>query len=329
MPLHSVAVMLMEPVALFEFGVPAEVFGVDRTDDGVPAFDYRVCATDPSQPLLSGGTAPVRIGVDAGLEAVQGADLVILPATTARNYPTELLTAVKDAYADGATILTVCTGLYILATTGLLDGRTATCHWKYLDDIAQRYPQIRLDPNRLFVDEGRIITSAGTAAGIDACLHLVRRELGSEVANRIARRMVVPPQRDGGQQQFVETPIPDHDADRLAPLLDWISENLDQEHTVESLAERALMSPRTFARRFVAEVGSTPHQWLLGQRVLRSRHLLEQTQEPIDRVAELVGFGSAAVLRQHFRRATGLAPLQYRRRFGSGETSAGISADRW
>lgn len=317
MALHSVAVVLIEPVALFEFGVAAEVFGLDRTDDGVPPFDYRVCTADPTRPVHSGGTAPVQIGVADGLAALQGADLVVVPATAARDYPDELLQALRDAHAAEATLLTVCSGVFVLAAAGLLDGRVATCHWQSHAELAERHPELTVEPNKLFVDTGSIITSAGTAAGIDACLHVVRRELGSEVANRIARRMVVPPQRDGGQQQFVETPIPHHDADRLAPLLDWVTAHLAEYHTVESLADRALMSPRTFARRFVAEVGITPHQWLLRQRVLRTRHLLEQSDEPVDKIAELVGFGSAAVLRQHFRRETGLAPVDYRKRFGA------------
>lgn len=317
MALHSVAVVLVEPVALFEFGVAAEVFGLDRTEDGVPPFDYRVCTADPSRPVRSGGTSPVQIGVDADLAALRDVDLVIVPATSARDYPDELLQALRDAHADGATLLTVCSGVFVLAAAGLLDGRAATCHWQSQAELADRHPDLTIEPNKLFVDTGSIITSAGTAAGIDACLHLVRRELGSEVATRIARRMVVPPQRDGGQQQFVETPVPDHDADRLAPLLDWVTANLADDHTVDTLAERALMSSRTFARRFVAEVGITPHQWLLRQRVLRARHLLEQSDASVERISELVGFGSAAVFRQHFRRETGLAPLDYRKRFGA------------
>jgi AraC family transcriptional activator FtrA len=329
MALRSVAVVLIEPVALFEFGVAAEVFGIDRTEDGVPPFDYRVCTADPTRPVRSGGTAPVGISVDHGLAALKGVDLVVVPATTARDYPEELLQGLRDAHAAGATLLTVCSGVFVLAAAGLLHGRAATCHWKSLDELNQRHPDLTLEPNKLFVDSGSIITSAGTAAGIDACLHLVRRELGSEVANRIARRMVVPPQRDGGQQQFVETPVPQHDADRLAPLLDWATANLAEEHTVTTLAARALMSPRTFARRFVAEVGITPHQWLLRQRILRARHLLEQSVEPVDRIAELVGFGSAAVLRQHFRRETGLAPGDYRKRFGTVVEEPGTQANSW
>ncbi|WP_425310912.1 helix-turn-helix domain-containing protein [Ammonicoccus fulvus] len=279
--------------------------------------DFRVCAEDPSRPLSTNATAATRIVADHDLSGVKGADLVVIPATSSREFSPEVLDVVRRAYAAGATLLTVCSGAYVLAETGLLEGRAATSHWFHHDELVRLYPQVRWEVNRLFVDEDRIITSAGTAAGIDACLHLVRRELGADIATRIARRMVVPPQRDGGQQQFVEVPLPEHRADALAPLLDWVLGHLAEDHTVESLAARAAMSARTFARRFVAEVGSTPHQWLLGQRVLEARRLLEETELPIEQVAGAVGFGSAAVLRQHFRRATGLAPLDYRRRFGA------------
>lgn len=316
MALEKVAAVLIEPVAIFEFGVASEVFGIDRREDGVPLLDFRVCAADPSRPLATNGITPTLIGVEEDLSALAGADLVVITATGARRFSDELLTAIREAHEAGAILLSVCSGVFPLAATGLLDGRAATSHWMYIERLAAQYPQVHWEPNKLFVDTGSIVSSAGTAAGVDACLHLVRRELNSEIATKIARRMVVPPQRDGGQQQFVETPIPEHHSDRLAPLLDWVAGNLSEEHTVESLAKRAAMSPRTFARRFVAEIGITPHQWLLRQRVLQARRLLEQTDLPVDQVADRVGFGSATVLRQHFRKETGLAPLDYRKRFG-------------
>ncbi len=317
MALRSVAVLVIEPVAVFEFGVAVEVFGLDRSPEGVPLVDFRVCAEDPTHPLSTNATAATRITADHDLSGLEGADLVVISATSSREFAPQVLDAVRRAYAAGATLLTLCSGAHVLAETGLLDGRAATSHWFHHDELVEHYPQVRWEVNRLFVDEDRIITSAGTAAGIDACLHLVRRELGADIATRIARRMVVPPQRDGGQQQFVQTPVPDHASDRLAPLLDWVVEHLPEQHTVESLAARATMSPRTFARRFAAEVGMTPHQWLLRQRVLLARQLLEETNLGVDTVADRVGFGSATVLRQHFRRETGLAPLDYRKRFGA------------
>ncbi|HLT60932.1 MAG TPA: helix-turn-helix domain-containing protein, partial [Microlunatus sp.] len=231
------------------------------------------------------------------------------------NYSTAILQTLRDAYDAGATILSLCSGSFALGAAGLLDGRACTTHWMYFDAMERTFPQIKLDRTSLYVQDGRIVTSAGTAAGIDASLHLVRSELGTKVANKIARRMVVPPIRDGGQQQFVDLPMPDSAADSLAPTLNWVLEHLDQRHTAASMARRAMMSERTFARRFVAEVGTTPHKWLIQQRVLAARSLLEETDLGIEQIADRVGFNSGVVLREHFRRQIGLAPVDYRRRF--------------
>jgi transcriptional regulator GlxA family with amidase domain len=211
--------------------------------------------------------------------------------------------------------MSICTGAFLLAAAGLLDDRPATTHWAWADGFRARYPRVKLDPDVLFVDDGDIITSAGTAAGIDACLHLVRRELGSAVATRIARRMVVPPQRDGGQRQYVEVPVPESSGESLQPVLDWMVDNLTIEHTVPDLARRAQMSDRTFARRFVAETGTTPLKWVTTQRVLHARTLLEQTRLGIEQIATEAGFGTAALLRHHFRRVVGVPPQDYRRTF--------------
>jgi AraC family transcriptional activator FtrA len=245
-----------------------------------------------------------------------GAALVAVPATCVRNdYPPAVLDALRRAAERGSTLLSVCSGAFVLGAAGLLDGRRCTTHWRFATEFAERFPKALLDPDVLFVDDGDIVTSAGTAAGIDACLHLVRRELGSGVATAIARRMVVPPQRDGGQRQFVELPIPGCECDSLEPVLTWMLEHLTAEHTVADLAHRANMSERTFARRFVAETGTTPHRWLTMQRVLHAQRLLEETQLGVDEVARLCGFGSAALLRHHFRRIVGVAPADYRRTF--------------
>jgi len=209
----------------------------------------------------------------------------------------------------------VCSGAFLAGAAGLLDGRPCTTHWMHADELARMYPTAKVDRNVLFVDDGDLITSAGTAAGIDACLHLVRRELGSEVTNKIARRMVVPPQRDGGQRQYIDQPIPVRCSEGFAPHLDWILTNLERPHTVATLSTRAHMSARTFARRFVEETGRTPMQWVTDQRVLYVRRLLEETDLDIDRIADRSGFGTATLLRHHFRRIIGVTPSDYRRRF--------------
>ncbi|HET9872386.1 MAG TPA: helix-turn-helix domain-containing protein [Propionibacteriaceae bacterium] len=318
MPLGSVSVILIEPVAVFEFGVAVEVFGIDRTDDGVPPIDFHVCSTKPGVALSTETSSPFGIVAQHGLEAIKGSDLVIVSATPIRNgedYPTEVLDALRQAHADGATLLSLCSGSFVLAAAGLLDGRSCTTHWMHVDEMAASYPQVNLDGRALYVVDGNIITSAGTAAGIDAALFLVRRELGARIAAKIARRMVVAPQRDGGQQQFVETPIPECTADSLAPLLTYTLENLAEEHSASSLAKQAMMSERTFARRFKAETGTTAHRWLVQQRILAARQLLEDSDLGVEQIADRVGFNSAVVLREHFRREIGLAPAEYRRRF--------------
>ena len=313
--LKTVAVVLLDDVALFEFGVLAEVFGIDRADDGVPSFDFRVCGLEAAKPLSArNGTMVIP---PYGLEGLSGADLVAVPATRIRDYPPEVLQSLRAAAAGGATVLSVCSGVFVLGAAGLLDGRRCTAHWHDVDELTERFPNAMVNPDVLFVDDGDLITSAGTAAGIDACLHLVRRELGSAVATRIARRMVVPPQRDGGQKQYVDLPVPQCSSESLQPVLTWMLENITTEHQVSSLAQRAAMSERTFARRFVAETGTTPHKWLSMQRVLHARSLLEDTDLGIESVATRSGFGTAALLRHHFRRVVGVAPADYRRRFAS------------
>lgn len=319
MALSQVSVVLIEPVGVFEFGVGIEVFGIDRRDDGVPKFDLRVCAEQPDVPLRT-NVPQVSLTATSGLSGVVGSDLVVVPATGIRppdSYPRPVLSALRDAANAGATLLSLCSGSFVLGAAGLLDDRACTTHWKHVADMQTDYPRAQLDPRVLYVDDGNIVTSAGTAAGIDACLHVVRRELGNAVATKIARLMVVPPQRDGGQQQFVETPIPDRSDYRLAPLLEWLVEHLDHNHSVDSMAKRSTMSGRTFVRRFHDEVGTTPHKWLSQQRVMAARSLLEKTDLGIDQISARVGFNSSVVLREHFRQETGLAPGEYRRRFGA------------
>ena len=220
MPLHTVAVLLADQAAAFEFGVVHEVFGLDRTAQGVPSFDFRVCAEHPERPvdLLNG----LSLNVPYGLEALEGADLVAVPATRLREFSPALLDALRRAHEAGATLISVCSGAFVLGAAGLLDDRDCATHWMNADELAAAYPRARVNRDVLFVDDGDIVTSAGTAAGIDACLHLVRRELGAVIATTIARRMVVPPQRDGGQRQFVEMPIPECATDSLRAVLAWM-----------------------------------------------------------------------------------------------------------
>jgi len=321
MALRQVSVMVLEPVAMFEFGVAVEVFGIDRRDDGIEPFDFRVVGVNPGQPLASKNFDPFTITPKLGLDAMIGSDLVVVAATLPRpdeSYPPEALAALRAARAEGATVLSLCSGSFVLGAAGLLDGRRCTTHWMYAEEMQRRFPTAAVDPRVLFVEDDGVITSAGTAAGIDACLHLVRKELGAAVATRIARRMVVPPQRDGGQLQYVEAPIPECSADSLSPILAWAVANIDEPHTVSTLATRALMSERTFARRFLAETGSTPHKWLNQQRILAARTLLERTDLSVDQITGKVGFNSPVVLREHFRELIGISPTAYRRRFGNG-----------
>ena len=238
MAIRSVSALVLDGLAVFEFGVICEVFGIDRSADGVPNFDFKVCGPQAGKPLRT--SVGATITPDHGLDSLIGADLVAIPAIQSQNggYLPEALEAVKAAAASGSIILTVCSGAFVAGAAGLLDGRPCTTHWMHADDLARAYPTAKIDRNVLFVDDGNLITSAGTAAGIDACLHLVRRELGSEVTNKIARRMVVPPQRDGGQRQYIDQPIPVRCSEGFAPHLDWVLSNLDKPLTVATLARR-------------------------------------------------------------------------------------------
>ncbi len=322
MALSCVAVVVPHRPSIFELGVVHEVFGIDRTDDGVPAFDFRSCSERPGEPIeMANG---VTLTTPYGLDAADDADLVVAPAFDyTEPTPPEVLDVFRRAHARGAYVLSVCSGAFLLGEAGLLDGRACTTHWRYSDELGQRFPQARVDPDVLFVEDERVITSAGTAAGIDACLHHVRCELGAAVATRIARRMVVPPQRDGGQRQYIDLPVPTVTGVSLTPILTWMREHLAEEQPVRVLAQRASMSERTFARRFAAETGSTPGKWLLAQRLHHARTLLESSDLPIETVASRAGFGSAALLRHHFGIHVGVAPAEYRRTFRAPDRAAG------
>jgi AraC family transcriptional regulator, transcriptional activator FtrA len=311
--IRSVAVPVLDNVFPFELGLICEVFGLDRPDEPeLPTFDFAVCTPRPGPVRTMSGFG---LDVGHGLERIAIADLVAVPAIHRDTpVPDELVTALRAAHDRGARVMSVCSGAFVLGHAGLLDDRDCTTHWSYADELARRFPRARVNSDVLYVDCERVLTSAGTAAGIDAALYLVRQEFGERVANRLARRMVMPPHREGGQRQYVDRPVP-IEADTLMDTLSWMTEHLDADLTVDGLAQRAHLSARTFARRFRSETGTTPHHWLTGQRVLAAQRLLEETEQPVETVADLVGFGSAAVLRHHFTRRVGTTPTDYRRTF--------------
>ena len=312
--LQKVVVLAIPGMAPFEFGVLCEVFGIDRSSMGGPRFDFTVATAEPGPVPLSLGFPLV---IDTDLSVAADADLVAVPAAGTGPLDERYLDAIRAAHARGAWVLSVCSGAFVLAQAGVLDGRRATTHWMYADRLARQHPLIDVDPDVLFVHDGNIVTGAGTAAGIDAALHIVREEHGAAATNVIARRMVVPPQREGGQSQYIPTPMPEYRGDSFALVIDWMLENLDQELTVDQLARRALMSGRTFARRFRAETGTTPAAWLNRQRMLRAQTELEQTDDGLEQIAARSGFGTAAVMRHHFLKVLQTTPTAYRRAFGA------------
>ncbi|WP_037764727.1 helix-turn-helix domain-containing protein [Streptomyces sp. 142MFCol3.1] len=315
-PATNVAAILLDGVHPFELGVVCEVFGLDRSDDGLPVYDFAVASAEG--PDLGTHVAGLTLSTPYGLDRVEEADLVVVPAGenfTGREYPPALLEALRRAVGRGARVLSVCSGVFALGAAGLLDGRRCSAHWRHAEELAHRHPRAIVEPDVLYVDEDPVLTSAGTAAGIDVCLHLVRKEQGPEVANAIARRMVVPPHRDGGQAQYIERPLPRAPGDTIGDVLAWMERHLSEDVTVEQLAARARLAPRTFARRFQQETGTTPYRWILRQRVLLAQELLEATDETMDAIASRTGFGNAAALRHQFVRSLGTTPQTYRRTF--------------
>jgi transcriptional regulator GlxA family with amidase domain len=312
---HVVGIAVTEDMPVFELAVPCEVFGIDRADLADPWYELRFAASAPGRHAARSG-----LSVEAAhpLEALADADTLLLPAfSRARQVepPPELIDVVRRAHERGRRIVAICTGAYVLAAAGLLDGRRATTHWMNAFDFAQRYPRVTFDPDVLYTQDGTVFTSAGTGAAIDLCLHLVRLDHGAAVANEVARRMVVPPHRDGGQSQFAIPPPRPRAPDALGGALDWARSRLDEPLTVADLAREARLSPRTFARRFRASVGTSPLQWLVGQRVRLAQELLETTDDSVERIARRTGFGTPANLRAHFARHTSVSPTTYRQVF--------------
>jgi transcriptional regulator GlxA family with amidase domain len=310
---HRVVALIQPGLSPFELGVASEVFGTDRSDLGVAWYRFAVVAERPGLVPTEHG---YRIEATHGLGTLARADTIVVTPTSQRRHPDAVLEALRRAHRRGARLVSLCSGAFVLAAAGLLDGRAATTHWMLCDELAARYPAVDLDPGVLYVDGGDVATSAGTAGSIDLCLHLVRQDLGAEVANAVARRMVVPPHREGGQAQYVDQPLNlAAGSDLFDDALAWALEHLHQPIAVEELARRSAMSQRTFARRFAAVTGTTPHQWLVHQRLQLAQRLLEATDWPVERIAEAAGMGSAANLRLHFQRVRRTSPARYRRTF--------------
>jgi transcriptional regulator GlxA family with amidase domain len=308
------AVLAFDGISPFHLSVPALVFGEELEGEQDAAWPLTVVAERPGRIETSGGYA---IEVTDGLDATADADIVVVPwwAEPDEEAPASVVDALVAAHARGATVVGLCLGAFVLADTGLLDGARATTHWQWADTFRQRFPAVHLQPEALYVDEGPLVTGAGSTAGVDTCLHLLARHAGQATANRVARRIVAAPHRSGGQAQFIETPVPDAPRDALAAALEWAGEHLDERITIDALASRAHLSRSTFTRAFRARTGTTVHDWLTVGRLARARHLLESTSLGVDEVAARAGFGSAARLREAFARELGTAPTRYRAEF--------------
>ncbi|HEX4308028.1 MAG TPA: helix-turn-helix domain-containing protein [Solirubrobacterales bacterium] len=315
---HRVVALCLPGTVAFDLTAPAQAFRLAYGPDFTPHYGFSTCSVDGA-PVAT--TTGFEIGVEAGLGALRRADTVVVPGYYAIHEPPPAVAtaALRAAARRGARLMSVCTGAFALAAAGVLDGRRATTHWAWAADLAARYPAVEVEPEVLFVDEGEVLTSAGLSAGIDLSLHLVRRDHGAACADRVARQMVAPPHRDGGQAQFFRAPEDDAPAPAadgsLEGTREWARRRLAEPLTVEAMARHAGVSPRTFARRFREETGTTPLQWLLARRVLEARRLLEESDLPVEDVALRAGFGNAASLRDHFRRATATTPTAYRRTF--------------
>jgi AraC family transcriptional activator FtrA len=322
-----VAALVYDGLCTFEYGVAAEVFGLPRPELGPDWYRFASCAVEPGPLRAMGG---LTVQVDAGLELLAQADLIIAPGWKGAAVPPSeaLLDALRAAHSRGARLMSICSGVFVLAATGLLDGRRVTTHWRYAETLAARFPSLRFDGEVLYVDEGQVLTSAGSAAGIDLSLHIVRRDYGPEVANQVARRLVVPAHRNGGQLQYVERPVPERENARLSDVLAHVRGRLDQPFSVAEMARMAALSERTLHRRFLETVGESPASWLIGVRVDRARELLESRDLPMEELARLCGFGDAAVLRHHFRRRLKVSPAAYRATFGRRNPDRGRSSDR-
>lgn len=315
MPSLLVAILAYDRLCTFEFGCAVELFALERPELDVPWYRYAVCAAEPGPLRAAGG---VRIQAPYGLGKLQRADIIVVPGWRSPDErpPEKLLTALRRAHARGARLCSICSGVFVLAHAGLLEGKRAATHWRYASELARQFPSIAVDASSLYVDEGQIITSAGSAAGLDMLLHLVRRDYGAPVANRVAQRLVMSPHREGGQAQFVPRPMPSGNGSPIASLTDWIRANPRVDHSARSMAEQARMSERTLHRRFKESTGLTPNDWVIRERITIAKELLETRLDlDVESVADLAGFGSAESLRRHFRLHGLTSPLHYRKQF--------------
>jgi AraC family transcriptional activator FtrA len=314
--MHRVVALCLDGLVAFDLAIPAHAFGLASSSGGTALYEFSTCSPGGGELSTTTGFA---VRTEDGLVALKGADTVVVPAyfDLFSPPPEEALAALREASARGARVLSVCTGAFALAHAGLLDGRRATTHWVFAAELASRFPRVEVDDAALYVDEGEVMTSAGLSAGIDLCLHVIRKDHGAAVGERVARHMVAAPHREGGQAQFIDRPqiVASGAADSLEATRQWAAERLDEPLDVAAMSRHAGVSPRTFARRFREETGTTPLQWLLSQRVIEARRLLEESDLPIDAIAWRAGFGTAASLRDHFRRATATTPTAYRRSF--------------
>jgi AraC family transcriptional activator FtrA len=314
---HLVVALAYDRLCTFEFGCVVELFALPRPELGVDWYRFAVCAAEPGPIRAAGG---VTMQAPYTLKLLERAQTIVIPGWRDPDDPPPepLLRKLRAAYRRGARLCSICSGVFVLAAAGVLDGKTVTTHWRYVDTLRERYPALSVTPDALYVDEGRIVTSAGSAAGLDMLLHVVRRDYGGAIANRVAQRLVVPPHREGGQAQFVPRPMPPGDGGRLARLIDWMREHPALPHTLASLAGRAAMSPRTLQRQFREATGLGPYEWLIRERVAVAKELLEAAAPmSIASVAERAGFGSEESLRRHFRRIAQTSPAAYRREFGA------------
>ncbi|BCG25641.1 transcriptional regulator FtrA [Pseudomonas tohonis] len=315
-----VAILAYDGLCTFEFGIAVEVFGLPRPEFDFPWYRHCIVGLDDGPMRAMGG---IQVLADAGLERLAEARTIVIPGwrDRAEAPPERLLAALRAAHARGARLVSICSGVFVLAASGLLDGQRATTHWRYAEELARRFPAIEVDPEVLYVDAGQLISSAGSAAGIDACLHLVARDFGTQVANTVARRLVMSPQRAGGQAQFIPAPVARAPRNDLSALMQWARQHLHEPLEVSQLARRVAMSERTFLRRFSEATGMTPKAWLQHERLARARELLEGGVDGSERIAELCGFRSVESFRVAFRNAVGLPPSAYRERFGAAHTS--------